>query len=203
MSSISRRLAALVAVSFLLGEVAILAPTAWAATAADAPPTDVPLPPIDPGQSPIAPPDAPVFKPHTVRLPEPVALVATTGVDKAAQVDGLPVTLRTTAMAVASGDKSPVPIDVAVDSLDRDTAETLGADVFAFGISLAKPIDVNALIEVTIDYSGFRYILGADWAQRLQVGRWSCGAETARSNPKACGDPVIVAHVANDLERGR
>ena len=48
----------------------------------------------------------------------------------------------------------PAPVDVAVDSLDRAAAESLGADGFAFGVSLAKPIDGNALVEVTVDEYG-------------------------------------------------
>ena len=200
MKNRTRCLAVLVAGGLLLSDVVMTTPALFAAAAVA--PSDTPLPPIDPGRSEHAPPLPPAAVVHAARLPDPVTTVVTTGVDKAATVVGLPVSMRTTAMAVASGDKTPVPVDVAVDSLDRAAAESLGADGFAFGVSLAKPIDGNALVEVTVDYSAFRSLYGADWAQRLQVGNWPCGAGTARTSPKSCGNPTPVAGVKNDLERG-
>ncbi|CAB4924327.1 unannotated protein [freshwater metagenome] len=153
---------------------------------------------IDPGVSSYVVPGAAPYRVHEVVTPVVVSSVVSAGGDVAARVDGLPVSVR----AMFGADVGSVsPVDVRVQSLDADTVAALGGQVLAFGVN---PVDVgvSATVEVSVDYSAFRFALGADWAQRLQLTVWDCSPDMARSAVKSCGDGVALEGVRNDLVAG-
>lgn len=179
----------------------------------------IPAPePIDPGEEVLTPVDPPEYVSHEVRTPDPVTAVVVAEVGRSVSVDGLPVTLTvepaTTggeaavdAPAAPESTSSTFPVDgvvkhveLRVESLDAATVESLGGEVFALGVEPTTASSVT--VEVAIDYSQFRYALGAEWATRLQLVQWACDPAMAKVAARQCGNPVPVADVANDLETG-
>ena len=76
--------------------------------------------------------------------------------------------------------------------------------ILAFGVT--PPADVTAKggvdVVVSIDYSQFRWALGAEWSQRLQLVEWQCDPPVAQVVAKECGNPIPLADVSNDFEAG-
>ncbi|MDO8361492.1 MAG: C2 family cysteine protease [Actinomycetota bacterium] len=181
----------------------------------------VPSPePMDPGSSSYDIVEPPAYVPHEVRTPDVVTAALTAGTDRAVAVVGLPVTIKAVPAAVADAtvapavpldggvpvDTAPVepvakPTDVVVESLDAATVAAMGGEILVFGVNPADGIS-TATVEVAVDYSAFRYALGADWSNRLQLVQWACDPAMARAAAKECGNPVPVANVTNDLEAG-
>ena len=131
----------------------------------------------------------------------------TAAVSDVAVVDGS-VTVDTVAGstgAVKAVGVSPVStVDVKVQSFDASTVSALGGEVLAFGLTPPADLVAKGGVDavVRVDYSQFRWALGADWAQRLQLVEWQCDPLTAQASTKECGNPVPVAGVVNDLKSG-
>ena len=155
--------------------------------------------------------------PREVRTPVPVSAdVVASVVGEPGVVDGLPVSVRVVEAKPGVGvDGKPVePVEpgrgsvsevlLRLESFDAETVSALGGEVLAFGVT--PPADVVArggvLVEVMVDYSAFRWALGADWSQRLQLVEWECDPRVVRAAVKECGNPVVVAGVVNDFEAG-
>ena len=144
----------------------------------------------------------------TVAAAEPPAESATadTAVTEPAAVEPIeetPVETSVDAVVDAKPVESTVPpVDVAtavrVESLDASVVAALGGEVLAFGVESGDGVSM----QVTIDYSAFRYALGAQWSSRLQLVQWSCLPAMAKVAAKDCGNPVPVVGVFNDLKAG-
>ena len=117
--------------------------------------------------------------------------------------EDVPTTSITAPTSTTPGDGSSgsEQVGLLVESLDADTVSMLGGEVLAFGVTPSEPTG-SLKVEVAIDYSGFRFALGADWAARLQLVQWSCDPALARVTTLQCGNPIPVEGVVNDLKAG-
>ncbi|MFD5752224.1 hypothetical protein [Streptomyces sp. NPDC127033] len=129
-------------------------------------------------------------KPGTARISVPRS-----GVGKGRAGD-FPVQLRPSA-AKQRADGRPEQAQVQV--LDQKTAQALGVD----GVLVAvEPLAGAAgKVDVRIDYSGFRQVIGGDWASRLTLQQLpACALTTPRA--KGCGKGKMLQTV-NDTEQAR
>jgi RHS repeat-associated protein len=101
--------------------------------------------------------------------PQPVT--ATTDVPKGSldpAVPGLPLLqIGRPAAAAAGGKAGGGPEQAQVQVLSQQTSQALGIN----GVALAlRPLEgTKGSVNLKLDYSGFRYMYGGDWASRLQV----------------------------------
>lgn len=156
--------------------------------------------PMAPGMSTYDVMSPPEYVMHEVSTPQVVSadLAAPASVD--AIVAGLPVSIR---VVPSAGDnpEDTRPVVLGVDSLDAAATDELGAEVLAFGVQPSNA-NIETTLLVTVDYSEFRYALGADWADRLELSLWPCSAAFADVSPDACGKPVSIGTLRNDLQAG-
>lgn len=96
----------------------------------------------------------------------------------------------------AAGDTGPEQVQVQV--LDRPTTQKLGID----GVVLAlRPATGSAgRVDVEVDYSGFRYAYGGDWASRLTLRTLPACSLTTPAR-KGCADGQVLA-TENDTAAG-
>lgn len=199
-------------------------------------------PAIEAGKSSMTVPDQPSYVAHEVRTPDVVSAGVTVAADRAAPVQGLPVTIQLvvpkpagpvptatvdtkptdSTVTVDTGPVDPIaadpigpvdtvppdttllevvvppvdvkPVDVKVQSLDAKTVSAIGGEILAFGVNPAASTE-PVTVQVTVDYSAFRYAIGGDWANRLQLVQWSCSPDIAIIEPKSCAEPVVLADV--------
>ncbi|HAP75434.1 MAG TPA: hypothetical protein DCR14_05065 [Acidimicrobiaceae bacterium] len=150
----------------------------------------------------------------------PVSGELVAGADRVSGVEGLPVGVRVVPdvvkgdgdgggvdVTLVEGESVPVGVEsvvLRVESFEAETVAELGGEVLVFGVT--PPADVVAkggvLVEVTVDYSEYRWVLGGDWSQRLQLVEWACDPRVVRVAVKECGNPVPVVGVVNDFEAG-
>ncbi|MGW8993901.1 RHS repeat domain-containing protein [Streptomyces zhihengii] len=104
----------------------------------------------------------------------------------------LPVELRRAAA------KSPGPLKAQVQVVGHDIAQQLGVD----GLLLAvRPTEgTQGRVEVAVDYSGFRYAYGGDWASRLTLQQLpTCALTTPAA--RECGHATALK-TENDTKSG-
>ena len=181
----------------------------------------LPAPPggglVDPDLS--APVDVP-YQLKEVRTPEPVSTSVTAdSPSRAAMVEGLPVSFRLadatpgrvdggvvvdTATGATSPPAAPAAVALQVASFDAVTVSELGGEILAFGVTPPADVTVKGGVDVvvSVDYSQFRWALGAEWSQRLQLVEWQCDPQVARVVAKECGNPIPLTGVSNDFEAG-
>ncbi|MEV0783269.1 RHS repeat-associated core domain-containing protein [Streptomyces sp. NPDC050423] len=101
----------------------------------------------------------------------------------------------------ASSDKAKAatgPGRVQVQVLERKAAETLGVDGVLFAV---RPVEGSkGQAEVSVDYSGFQYAYGGDWASRLTLRQLpACALTTPHAKGCAAGTTLKTA---NDAKSG-
>ena len=106
----------------------------------------------------------------------------------------------TMARVVEGDDKQPMrsPDQVAVTFVDSVTARQMG--VFGFGFEVASTGRDQSL-KVEVDYSKFRDLYGANFAERLQLVRFPSCAPTERLRGD-CLKSEVVSGFVNDVEAG-
>ncbi|MEK7424380.1 MAG: hypothetical protein AAB131_11130, partial [Actinomycetota bacterium] len=136
--------------------------------------------------------ELPVVKAGTFALDVPAASNMRAQVD-----DTVPFAV---ARVVEGDDKQPMrsPDQVAVTFVDSVRAEKLG--VFGFGFEVASTGRDQSL-KVEVDYSKFRDLYGANFAERLQLVRFPSCAPTDRLQPD-CLKGEVVAGFVNSPETG-
>ena len=145
-------------------------------------------------------------------LPVEIALVDEDAADVADPSSSASTSTSTTAVPSTTAAPSTTTVEPSVgdgrveldvQSLSASDVKALGGEVLALGIDTAtgEP-SVPVEVKVSIDYSGFRYAFGADWADRVQLVTWDCPVEVADVTPKACGEPVPVGGVVDDEAKG-
>ncbi|WP_203862642.1 RHS repeat domain-containing protein [Plantactinospora mayteni] len=117
------------------------------------------------------------------------------GAAEVALVPGRPVRVGTAPIEVSAGRSGDAPARVRVETLDQAATGALGGVGLAF--RLARTEGGAGRVRVDIDYSGFRYAYGGNFADRLRLMRVAC---TTRGCAGAA-TPVEAAH--NDLAAGR
>ena len=123
----------------------------------------------------------------------PSATARARGFGSAAKVDGLPVTVDT---AVGVGQ------DVArarVESFDRAATAAAGVNGLLLRVSRADGQVTEGRTRITVDYNGFRYAYGGDWASRLRL---RVLPDCALTRPAAVGCLGQELATANDVKAG-
>ncbi|WP_438488888.1 RHS repeat domain-containing protein [Streptomyces sp. S186] len=112
----------------------------------------------------------------------------------------LPLTLASA--QGASEKKEPTPDKVVVETLDRSAADKANVEGVLLKISPQGRATSGGDIEVELDYSGFRYAYGGDWASRLTLVRLP---ECALTDPgkDGCRTSTPLRGVRNDLKTGK
>lgn len=114
---------------------------------------------------------------------------------------------RPTSPSVDPGSKEPVPVApakddgvVRVEVLGQDVVEDLGVEALAFRLNRAADVDGLLPVGVTVDYSAFAELYGADWATRLEL---VAVPECALTTPELaeCQQRTVVP-TRNDLVAG-
>ena len=123
----------------------------------------------------------------------PAARWPVAGTAEVALTPGQAVRAGSTPISVSLG-KDGSPAKVRVEVLDRPAAEALGGSGLAF--RLAAVGGGPGKVHVDVDYSGFRYAYGGNFADRLRLIRVTCAADGCAST----GKPV---EARNDLASGR
>ena len=188
----------------LLGAASILPGPAAAVSALPGPAAAAGGPSTPPQQQPV--PVYPV-KPNTVHVPAmhawrapatswPAAGTATAILTGSAAVRAgrLPVTV---APAAGAGVRPPAaPPSVTVSMLPRSAAAAAGLTGVLFTVSTTGRTSSGSALQVTLDYSGFAYAYGGDYASRLRLVELPACALTTPWQP-ACRAPAPVASVNN------
>lgn len=106
----------------------------------------------------------------------------------------------TVSRVVEGDDKQPMrsPDQVAVTLIDSETAREMG--VFGFGFEVASTGRGQSL-KVEVDYSKFRDLYGANFAERLQLVRFPSCVPTERLKGD-CVKREVVSGFVNDVESG-
>ncbi|WEB39197.1 hypothetical protein MOV08_07830 [Streptomyces yunnanensis] len=112
----------------------------------------------------------------------------------------LPVTLASA--QGASEKKEPTPDKVVVETLDRSAADKANVEGVLLKISPQGRATSGGDIEFELDYSGFRYAYGGDWASRLTLVQLPGCAITDPGNDK-CRARVPLKEVNNDVDAGK
>ncbi|WP_051366051.1 RHS repeat domain-containing protein [Hamadaea tsunoensis] len=204
------------AVAALVGAMLSLTGTPGAGAAAPAKP---PSSPSIPGQAPAAPPvsavepsiaraAAPVWPAPvsgTVRLSGSPAAVAGSVVSVAAPrraaADASTGTARSGGAAAAVTDQAASPGAVAVRTLDRSVIAAVGGVAAGAVLTRADGVAGRGPVAVSIDYSGFRYAYGGDFAGRVTlVSLPACALTTPEAD--GCRTRTYL-HAANDQAAGR
>ncbi|WP_236241090.1 RHS repeat domain-containing protein [Streptomyces sp. CC228A] len=107
-------------------------------------------------------------------------------------VDALPVRVS------KSGGKSAPDERVSVTVLDRSATEALGVDGVV--LSVRPHGKAKGQVDVEVDYDGFRYAYGGDWASRLRLHELPACALTTPEN-KDCATSRELA-TTNDVRAG-
>lgn len=90
------------------------------------------------------------------------------------------------------------PAAVTVTSLSQDLLAKVGGQGLGFQVTRDDGGSTSLPVQVQVDYSGFKFAYGANWAARLQV--WKLPAcVIQKPTDAACRTGVQVAGVANDL----
>nr|MDT0657877.1 RHS repeat-associated core domain-containing protein [Micromonospora sp. DSM 115978] len=93
---------------------------------------------------------------------------------------------------------TPTPSSVRVELLPRTTATDAGISGLLLSLSRSDGVPADGAVRLEIDYSGFQYAYGADWASRLRlVAMPTC----ALSTPGAAGCAPTDLPARNDLSR--
>jgi RHS repeat-associated protein len=98
-----------------------------------------------------------------------------------------------------------MPQRVGVSAVSRAVTRSMGVDGLLLSLARADGQPVDSSVAVEVDYSGFRYAFGADWASRLQVTLLGgCAGHPAGGQHGAggrCGT-VTPLPTANDYQSG-
>ncbi|MFF8401720.1 RHS repeat-associated core domain-containing protein [Streptomyces sp. NPDC015684] len=90
------------------------------------------------------------------------------------------------------------PNEVAVQVLDRDDVAPVGGIGLGLQVTRADGVDAPAQVQVSIDYSGFKYAYGGDFASRLRLVKLpACALQTPEA--EHCTDREVVP-VDNDTK---
>jgi RHS repeat-associated protein len=122
----------------------------------------------------------------------PSAAAASKSTPSFRQVSDSPVSI-----AAADGKTAGfTPASVRVDLLDQSASQQLGINGVAVRVARTDGVASAGRVKLQIDYSGFRYAYGGDWASRLRLVQMTCSVQrTCASTPVASG--------ANDGKTGR
>ncbi|WP_272925145.1 MULTISPECIES: RHS repeat-associated core domain-containing protein [unclassified Streptomyces] len=93
---------------------------------------------------------------------------------------------------------SPDQVDVQI--LDRDTIAPVGGIGMGLRVVRDDGVAVPGIVEVTIDYSGFKYAYGGDFADRLRLVRLPACALTTPQAEQCASREVVEAD--NDVKDG-
>ncbi|MFJ4846324.1 MULTISPECIES: RHS repeat-associated core domain-containing protein [unclassified Streptomyces] len=124
--------------------------------------------------------------------PAPEPDLVKDGLDSGAVVPGLrngPVTV-------------PAPRDVDVQVLDRKSLAEAGGLGLGVRLTRSDGLSQSGAVQVTLDYSGFKYAYGGDLASRLRLVQLpACALSTPRAKGCSAHKPVFVK-ARNDVEAG-
>ncbi|WBB78833.1 transcriptional regulator [Micromonospora sp. WMMD882] len=122
------------------------------------------------------------------------------GPGRAAAADGLPVRVGVPSAPAAAADRvATAPGRVRVTSFSREATSAAGVDGVLLRVSRADGQVAGADADVTVDYSGFRWAYGGDWAGRLRLRELP---ECALVTPDAPGCAAREVPSRNDLRAG-